>query len=99
MSCLYLATKLNESPVRMRDLINTYMFLQARVRHVLSKPAETPLGVRGVLSALSARMGDPARDAAAAAASALWDGFAFDVPSFHSTVFWECGFRPPRRPC
>ncbi|TXT15755.1 hypothetical protein VHUM_00258 [Vanrija humicola] len=70
VSCLYLATKLNETPVRLRDLINTYMFLQARVQHLLALPAGTDLS-------------------ALALGGKLWDGLKFDVPSFHSTVFWE----------
>lgn len=72
MSCLYLATKLNETPVRLRDLINTYMFLQARVRHLLAQPAGVPL------------LPLPGQH------NPIWQGFKFVVPSFHSTVFWEC---------
>lgn len=29
--------------MRLRDLINTYIFLQARIRHLLSLPADHPL--------------------------------------------------------
>lgn len=75
VSALYLATKLDENPVRLRDLINTYMLLQARVRHLLSLPAGTPLELLGM------RSGDK---------EDIWKGFSFAVPSFHSTVFWEC---------
>lgn len=78
MACLYLATKLNETPVRLRDLINTYMYLQARIRFLLAKPADTSLVE---LSLAGQRRGDD---------DPLWAGFKFDVPSFHSTVFWEC---------
>ncbi|BEJ16743.1 hypothetical protein CspHIS471_0601440 [Cutaneotrichosporon sp. HIS471] len=74
VSCLYLATKLNETPTRLRDIINTYMFLQARVRHLLSLPAGSPL-VRDLAP------GSKEED--------IWKGFSFSVPSFHSTVFWE----------
>lgn len=55
------------------------MFLQARVRHLLSLPAGTPLAPLGVATRLS----DKQRDS-------VWDGFTFQIPSFHSTVFWEC---------
>lgn len=81
MACLYLATKLNETPVRLRDLINTYMYLQARIRFLLAKPADTSL--------IELSLGGSGR----ASDDPLWDGFKFDVPGFHSTVFWECELR------
>lgn len=83
VSCLYLATKLNETPVRLRDLINTYMYLQARVRHLLSLHAGTPLLSRSTPKG-KAKESTSFRD------TDIWAGFTFSVPSFHSTVFWEC---------
>lgn len=43
ISALYLSSKLNETPVRLRDLINTYIFLLARINHLLSLPSDQPL--------------------------------------------------------
>ncbi|ORX38608.1 putative cyclin-dependent protein kinase regulator [Kockovaella imperatae] len=43
ISALYLSSKLNETPVRLRDLINTYIFLVARINHLLSLHADQPL--------------------------------------------------------
>ncbi|RSH78589.1 uncharacterized protein EHS24_002317 [Apiotrichum porosum] len=81
VSALYLATKLNETPVRMRDLINTYMYLHARIKHLLAQPAGAPLSQ---LAGSSRSGSDKGKQRAE-----VWDGFAFSVPSFHSTVFWE----------
>lgn len=54
------------------------MYLQARIRFLLAKPTETSL-VELSLVGRGRDDSDP-----------LWSGFKFDVPSFHSTVFWEC---------
>lgn len=43
ISSLFLATKLNETPIRLRNLINTYIYLTARIRHLLSLPPDRPL--------------------------------------------------------
>ena len=37
MGALYLASKLEECPVRMRDLINVFDLLLARAKHTLQK--------------------------------------------------------------
>ncbi|GJJ12254.1 hypothetical protein Clacol_006495 [Clathrus columnatus] len=42
MGALYLASKLEECPVRMRDLINVYDLLLSRCRHSSSSQGETP---------------------------------------------------------
>jgi len=79
VSALYLATKLDENPVRLRDLINTYMLLQGRVRHLLSRGPEASLDPLRVGGALGKDKDE-----------AVWAGFSFTIPSFHSSVFWEC---------
>lgn len=55
------------------------MYLQARIRFLLAKPAETSLVELSLAGQWKGDDSDP-----------LWAGFKFDVPSFHSTVFWEC---------
>lgn len=71
--------------MRLRDLINTYMYLQARVRHLLSLPAGAPL-----LGPSSSRSGKDRTGEGRGEEVDVWEGFSFAVPSFHSTVFWEC---------
>ncbi|EIW67383.1 hypothetical protein TREMEDRAFT_33679 [Tremella mesenterica DSM 1558] len=44
ITSLYLSSKLCETPIRLRDLINAYMFLLARIKHLLALPADQPLG-------------------------------------------------------
>jgi hypothetical protein len=39
MGALYLASKLEECPIRMRDLINVYDLILCRARHSLSHPS------------------------------------------------------------
>lgn len=68
----------------MRDLINTYMYLHARIKHLLAQPAGAPLSQ---LAGPSRSGSDKGKQRAE-----VWDGFAFSVPSFHSTVFWECEY-------
>ncbi|OCF42707.1 cyclin-dependent protein kinase regulator [Kwoniella heveanensis CBS 569] len=47
ISALFLSTKLCETPVRLRDLINTYLFLLARIEHLLNLPSDRPFNVPG----------------------------------------------------
>jgi cyclin L len=42
MGALYLASKLEECPIRMRDLINVYDLLLSRARYELSSPRAPP---------------------------------------------------------
>ncbi len=42
MGALYLASKLEECPVRMRDLINVYDLLLSRARHVVATAPNSP---------------------------------------------------------
>nr|XP_018261434.1 cyclin-dependent protein kinase regulator [Kwoniella dejecticola CBS 10117]OBR83592.1 cyclin-dependent protein kinase regulator [Kwoniella dejecticola CBS 10117] len=41
ISSLFLSTKLCETPIRLRDLINTYLFLLARIQYLLNLPPDT----------------------------------------------------------
>nr|XP_019011439.1 cyclin-dependent protein kinase regulator [Kwoniella pini CBS 10737]OCF50220.1 cyclin-dependent protein kinase regulator [Kwoniella pini CBS 10737] len=43
ISSLFLSTKLCETPIRLRDLINTYLFLLARIQYLLNLPPDTRL--------------------------------------------------------
>lgn len=101
ISALFLATKLNETPIRLRELINTYIYLSARIRHLLSLPSALPL---------ASLVGDSGADGSNAEAGpsrhttlmsgngtrkgkereAVWEGMKFEVPGFHDEVFWEC---------
>ncbi|WVF72763.1 hypothetical protein IAT40_007581 [Kwoniella sp. CBS 6097] len=45
ISALFLSTKLCETPVRLRDLINTYLFLVARIQHLLNLPPDQPFRI------------------------------------------------------
>ncbi|WVQ74827.1 hypothetical protein IAR50_004434 [Cryptococcus sp. DSM 104548] len=79
ISALFLASKLCETPIRLRDLINTYLFLTARVRHLLSLPSDQPLTLDHLASAsYGGKDGD-----------GIWKGFKFEIPGFHDEVFWE----------
>ncbi|WVQ68108.1 uncharacterized protein L199_006314 [Kwoniella botswanensis] len=42
ISSLFLSTKLCETPVRLRDLINTHLFLLARIQYLLNQPSNQP---------------------------------------------------------
>ncbi|KAF5358451.1 hypothetical protein D9756_001710 [Leucocoprinus leucothites] len=46
MGALYLASKLEECPIRMRDLINVYDVLLQRATHIIEPMAETPFKYR-----------------------------------------------------
>ena len=86
ISCLYLSSKLDESPVRLRDLINTYIFLTARVNHLLSHPADKPFPISqaGLL-----KVGTGNGKGKGKEKEPVWDGFMFEVPGFHDEVFWD----------
>ena len=86
ISCLYLSSKLDESPVRLRDLINTYIFLTARINHLLSHPADKPFPIpqTGLL-----KIGTGNGKGKGKEKEPVWDGFMFEVPGFHDEVFWD----------
>ena len=86
ISCLYLSSKLDESPVRLRDLINTYIFLTARINHLLSHPADKPFPISqaGLL-----KFGTGNGKGKGKEKEPVWDGFMFEVPGFHDEVFWD----------
>lgn len=89
---MYLSSKLNETPVRLRDLINTYIFLTARIKHLLSLPADQPFPTD---AAGPSRLGGAGYNGAGGSGKGkerdtLWDGFMFEVPGFHDEVFWDC---------
>ncbi|GFZ49440.1 hypothetical protein JCM24511_07560 [Saitozyma sp. JCM 24511] len=91
ISSLYLSSKLNETPVRLRDLINTYIFLTARIKHLLSLPADQPFPTD---AAGPSRLGGAGYNGAGGSGKGkerdtLWDGFMFEVPGFHDEVFWD----------
>lgn len=77
ISALFLASKLCESPVRLRDLINTYLYLLARIQHLLDLPAEQSFH-SGLLSYSDGREEDK-----------VWEGFKFSVPGLHDEIFWD----------
>lgn len=94
VASLYLSTKLNESPVRLRDLINTYMFLSARTNHLLAIPADQPLPIDAL-----AALGGPSSSRYAMgmegkgkgkARERAFEGMVWEVPGFHDEVFWDC---------
>ncbi|KAK4689507.1 cyclin L, partial [Tremellales sp. Uapishka_1] len=78
ISSLYLSSKLNETPLRLRDLINTYMFLTGRIKHLLSFPPDQPLPLEG----MSIRDKGKGKEK-------VWEDFEFEIPPFQSEVFWE----------
>lgn len=77
ISALFLASKLCESPVRLRDLINTYLYLLARIQHLLDLPAD-----QSFHSGLSSHSDGRKEDK-------VWEGFKFSVPGFHDEIFWD----------
>ncbi|KIR99646.1 cyclin-dependent protein kinase regulator [Cryptococcus deuterogattii 2001/935-1] len=77
ISALFLASKLCESPVRLRDLINTYLYLLARIQHLLDLPADQSFH-SGLLSHSDGKEEDK-----------VWEGFKFSVPGFHDEIFWD----------
>jgi hypothetical protein len=88
ISSLYLSSKLNETPVRLRDLINTFIYLSARIKHLLSLPADYDLSSHApsgdAAEGWRVGLGNGKKD------EGLWAEFKFDVPSFHDEVFWDC---------
>ncbi|ADV22622.1 cyclin-dependent protein kinase regulator [Cryptococcus gattii E566] len=77
ISALFLASKLCESPVRLRNLINTYLYLLARIQHLLDLPAD-----QSFHSDLSSHSDGREEDK-------VWEGFKFSVPGFHDEIFWD----------
>jgi hypothetical protein len=66
------------------------MLLQARVEHLLSLPASTPLGMGALADKTASGSAAGSGEDKENARTSVWDGFSFTVPSFHSTVFWDC---------
>jgi len=91
---LYLSSKLNETPIRLRDLINTYILISARIKHLLALPANQPFPVNeegaGDMWMIGAGNGKGKEK------EKLWEGFVFEVPGFHDEVFWDCELEGPR---
>ncbi|WVQ82001.1 hypothetical protein IAT38_004128 [Cryptococcus sp. DSM 104549] len=87
VACLFLASKLCETPIRLRDLINTYLFLTARIQHLLSLPPSVPLRA----SPLRPSNGDGTSnlERKEKEEDPVWAGFVFDVPSHEDQVFWD----------
>jgi len=85
ISSLYLSSKLNETPVRLRELINTWLFLSARIKHILSLPATYNLSE-------AVNMGDSRSVGLGFGrehGGEPWKDFRFEVPGFHDEVFWD----------
>ncbi|WVO17750.1 hypothetical protein L204_105448 [Cryptococcus depauperatus] len=76
ISSLFLASKLCETTVRLRDLINVYLVLLARIQHILSLSSDYPLQ-SGILS-----HEEDAQDP-------IWRDFNFNIPRPHDEVFWD----------
>lgn len=94
ISALYLSSKLNETPVRLRDLINTYIFLTARIKHLLAFPSDQPLPLpRSAQSQEdgSWRIGSTNGKGKGKGKEKepIWEGFIFEVPGFHDEIFWD----------
>ncbi|ORY35616.1 cyclin-dependent protein kinase regulator [Naematelia encephala] len=86
VSALYLSSKLNETPIRLRDLINTYIFLTARIRHLLKQPADDLFQIMNVAG--PSRFGSNGKGKEKER-DPVWNGFSFEVPGFHDEVFWD----------
>ena len=89
VAALYLSTKLNETPVRLRDLINTYLFLLARIRHLLSLPTEQILAGPSSRASGNGSTGGVEKGKEKADQD-VWKGFMFEPPGFHDELFWDC---------
>lgn len=89
ISALYLSSKLNETPVRLRDLINTYIFLNSRIKHLLSLPHDQSLTSDLESEGLWRIGGSTATNGKGKGKGKAWDGFIFEVPGFHDEVFWD----------
>jgi hypothetical protein len=69
-------------------LINTYIYLSARIQHLLSLPANYPLAACVTDGgAGGARISGTGKGKER---EQVWDGMRFEVPGFHDEVFWEC---------
>lgn len=89
ISALYLSSKLNETPVRLRDLINTYIFLNSRIKHLLSLPHHQSLSSDLESEGLWRIGGSATTNGQGKGKGKAWDGFMFEVPGFHDEVFWD----------
>ncbi|KAK8854851.1 hypothetical protein IAR55_003590 [Kwoniella newhampshirensis] len=92
ISALFLSSKLCETPVRLRDLINTYIFLLARIQHLLTLPPNQPFRMSNMASASTAAWhpSNGSKDKGKAKEQGpVWEGFTFEVPGFHDEVFWD----------
>lgn len=90
ISSLYLSSKLNETPVRLRDLINTYILLSARIKFLLSLPADQPFPVELDAEGSGDMWRIGAGNGKGNQKERVWEGFQFEVPGFHDEVFWDC---------
>ena len=99
---MYLSSKLNETPVRLRDLINSFIFLSARIKHLLSLPADQLLSTNSGSSTqredepwrIGLGLGNGSSNGGNGKGkekeAGVWDGFKFTVPGFHDELFWDC---------
>ncbi|WWD19001.1 hypothetical protein CI109_103458 [Kwoniella shandongensis] len=88
ISALFLSSKLCETPIRLRDLINTYLFLLARIQHLLNLPSDQSFRISNPSTGWQSHNGG--RDKGKAKEEdPVWEGFTFEVPGFHDEVFWD----------
>jgi hypothetical protein len=73
-------------------LINTYIFLTARIKHLLAFPPDQPLP-RPVNPEDHWRIGTGATPTNGKGKGKekepIWEGFIFEVPGFHDEIFWD----------
>jgi len=71
-------------------LINTYIFLTARIKHLLAFPSDQPLPIRhSVQEEGSWRLGSTNGKGKGKEKEPIWEGFIFEVPGFHDEIFWD----------
>jgi hypothetical protein len=85
----------------LRDLINTFIYLSARIKHLLSLPPGFNLsaaltsseikgeGGHGWRIGMGAGAGEKNGKGKGKTSSALWTDFKFEVPGFHDEIFWD----------
>jgi hypothetical protein len=76
-------------------LINTYIFLTARIKHLLSLPADQLFPIAAHQSEAGSEqwhigLGHGMNGKTKGKGKGKeWDGFMFEVPGFHDEVFWD----------
>jgi hypothetical protein len=75
-------------------LINTYIFLTARINHLLSHPADKPFPrgpshTEGLWRIGGNHNVNGQGKGKGKEREPVWDGFVFEVPGFHDEVFWD----------